>query len=753
MDRIDTTTTSRVSVIVPTFREAGNLPELIQRLEKVRQERVPALSVVIVDDNSRDGTAELIASLGKPWIRLITRTNERGLSSAVVRGLQEATGDVLVVMDADLSHPPEVIPDLIGRLDRGADFVIGSRYVAGGTTDASWGIFRWLNSKVATLLARPFTSARDPMAGFFAIRRETYIHAAALNPIGYKIGLELLVKCGCRNVQEVPIHFVDRTKGESKLNLREQLRYLRHLGRLFAFRYGQWLHLLALMIAMTAFLVPTTAFLPQQCIYVDETTQLSGLTLGPVQVMHWLAGERAGRFGVPPDRMPPVSYWVGSVWSGVFGNDETSMRWFGVLCIGLALILVFEAARQMWGLGAGLAAGLLFGLSPNAIVTAVEIRAYPLFVLFAAGGFFCLMRIVSPTANHRWRWILCMALLSLIAAYTHFFGLLLAGALFLSALLVSLFRRANVAPIALAGSAVMAAAWGLQPFVAAAFEKSGGNSTPEAPDLKQFVRYIYRGLFGHPALSVSTAMVLLAVTGAVIAGSIAMWPRRRSASSGYAVFIALVAGMGVAALASFRFSAFDGMQPSYNLWRLPGLALLLGSAVAASSRALRTMAIIGCGLLIVSEGFAASQLMLHGTYFAHGPHRQLAALIEELGAANVAVVHDGPAAWGNVYFPIRYEFNGEVRQFSASQAPGEVRQLPVGDEHVDLSGMPAKYLVVVQAREQSWSDVAQQIHHGNRMLDPGPIAAQLEHSSNWRLLGHETIVATLAADVRIYQMQ
>src|SRR5215510_13366771 len=169
MDSFGPTTSSRVSVIVPTFREAGNLPELIQRVERVRQERGLDLDVIVVDDNSRDGTAELIASLGKPWVRLITRTNERGLSSAVVRGLQEVTGDVLVVMDADLSHPPEAIPELIERLKAGADFVIGSRYVPGGTTDASWGLFRWLNSKVATLLARPFTSVGDPMSGFFAL--------------------------------------------------------------------------------------------------------------------------------------------------------------------------------------------------------------------------------------------------------------------------------------------------------------------------------------------------------------------------------------------------------------------------------------------------------------------------------------------------------------------------------------------------------------------------------------------------------
>ena len=145
-------------------------------------------------------------------------------------------GNWCVVMDADLSHPPEAIPGMIARLDDGADFVIGSRYVSGGTTDSNWGLLRWLNSKVATWLARPLTRAKDPMAGFFALRRTTFERATALNPIGYKIGLELLVKCRCVRVDEVPIHFADRQHGESKLSFREQLRYLQHLGRLYSHR-------------------------------------------------------------------------------------------------------------------------------------------------------------------------------------------------------------------------------------------------------------------------------------------------------------------------------------------------------------------------------------------------------------------------------------------------------------------------------------------------------------------------------------
>lgn len=230
-----------VSIVIPTYREAANLAALIRRLSAAARASVHHFDIIIVDDNSRDGSAEIVetlASQGHP-VRLIVREAERGLSSAVLRGFSEATGDFLVCMDADLSHPPETIAHLLAPLahDR-ADFVIGSRYVAGGSTDTDWSGLRWLNSKIATLLARPFTRARDPMSGFFALRRGTFERGRDLSPVGYKIGLELLVKCRCRHVAEIPIHFADRRLGESKLGIKEQWNYLRHLKRLFDYKYG-----------------------------------------------------------------------------------------------------------------------------------------------------------------------------------------------------------------------------------------------------------------------------------------------------------------------------------------------------------------------------------------------------------------------------------------------------------------------------------------------------------------------------------
>lgn len=229
-----------LSIVVPTYREAGNLPVLIPRIARALADRAIDWELIVVDDNSPDGTRDVCAQLARVFpLRLIVRTEERGLSSAVVAGLRAARGEVVLCMDADLSHPPEAVPAMVEALRTGgSDFVIGSRSTDGGSTEAGWGLFRWLNSRVATWLARPLIRVSDPMAGLFALRRDSFVAAEALlHPIGCKIGLELLIKCGSRRVAEVPIRFANRLHGESKLSLREQVNSLRHLGRLYAFRF------------------------------------------------------------------------------------------------------------------------------------------------------------------------------------------------------------------------------------------------------------------------------------------------------------------------------------------------------------------------------------------------------------------------------------------------------------------------------------------------------------------------------------
>lgn len=227
-----------ISIVVPALNEGPNLRPLAERIADAMGGR--PYEILIVDDDSRDDTPAVCEALARQYpLRLIVRTTPaNGLGGAVLHGFAQARGDVLVVMDADLQHPPEKLPDLIAPLlDGRADFVLGSRHVPGGSTGERWGAFRKLNSRVATVLSRPFCgSVSDPMSGFFALRRETLDRAERLQPLGYKIGLELMCKCrvGGR-AAEVPIHFAERSAGQSKLSLREQFRYLEHLSRLYDF--------------------------------------------------------------------------------------------------------------------------------------------------------------------------------------------------------------------------------------------------------------------------------------------------------------------------------------------------------------------------------------------------------------------------------------------------------------------------------------------------------------------------------------
>jgi dolichol-phosphate mannosyltransferase len=237
-----------VSVIIPTYREAENIPILLQRLDVWRRRNDLTLEVLFMDDDSGDGSAELVKASGFDWAKIITRNENRGLSQAVVDGMLRACYPVLVCMDCDLSHPPEKIPQMILALSAGQQMVIGSRYISGGTTDDNWGYLRYFVSTIATLLARPLTSVSDPMSGFFVLRKEDFARARDLNPIGYKIALELIVKCGFDNVGEIPIHFVNRVRGESKLTFREQFRYIKHLRRLYLYKFTNTMYFLQFLV-------------------------------------------------------------------------------------------------------------------------------------------------------------------------------------------------------------------------------------------------------------------------------------------------------------------------------------------------------------------------------------------------------------------------------------------------------------------------------------------------------------------------
>ncbi|EHC19451.1 glycosyltransferase [Fischerella thermalis] len=226
------------SLIIPTYNEAANIEKLIQRLTNLLDERIPGnYELIVVDDNSPDGTWQIAQSLIQkyPQLQVMRRQDERGLSSAVIRGWQVAKGTILGVIDGDLQHPPHVLLQLLDAIIKGADLAVASRHIDGGGV-SSWSLIRRFLSRgaqVLGLIILPSVVGRvsDPMSGYFLVRRQS-IANVTLNPVGYKILLEVIGRGQIKQIAEVGYVFCERKQGESKVTWKQYLEYIHHLLRL-----------------------------------------------------------------------------------------------------------------------------------------------------------------------------------------------------------------------------------------------------------------------------------------------------------------------------------------------------------------------------------------------------------------------------------------------------------------------------------------------------------------------------------------
>jgi dolichol-phosphate mannosyltransferase len=230
--------TCELSLIIPTYNEADNIPELIERVERSLKGR--NFEIIVIDDNSEDGTADIAEKLGAKYgnVKVLRRNGRLGLGSAVVDGIRMSSGDLLAVMDADLQHPPELLPKMVKAAEKGFDVVIASRYVDSGGVKG-WSYLRRVISTGAILLAHillpKVRTVKDPVSGFFLIR-SSVVDGVPLNHSGYKILPEILVKGRYSRVAEVPYILMPRRRGESKLNSREIISYALLLLKLRARR-------------------------------------------------------------------------------------------------------------------------------------------------------------------------------------------------------------------------------------------------------------------------------------------------------------------------------------------------------------------------------------------------------------------------------------------------------------------------------------------------------------------------------------
>ena len=227
-----------LSLVIPTYKERDNIENVVNILTRLLDQAIPGnYELIVVDDDSPDRTWEVAQSLipDYPQLRVMRRQEERGLSSAVIRGWQAATGRVLGVIDGDLQHPPEVLTQLLQKIEQGADLALASRHVDGGGV-SSWSVIRRFLSRGAQVLGLvilPGVLGRvtDPMSGYFMIRRSA-IANVTLNPVGYKILLEVIGRGQVGEIAEAGYVFRERTEGESKVTWKQYIEYIQHLIRL-----------------------------------------------------------------------------------------------------------------------------------------------------------------------------------------------------------------------------------------------------------------------------------------------------------------------------------------------------------------------------------------------------------------------------------------------------------------------------------------------------------------------------------------
>lgn len=231
-----------IALVIPTLCEAENIGYLIARVRSVISPLDIPYEILVVDDDSQDGTGEIVAAIAREdqHVRLLTRKGQRGLSGAVLHGWRNSNATILGVMDADLQHPPELLPRLIGAICGGRDLVVGSRYTKGGEL-GNWNPARKLLSAAAVWVTwpiqQPSMRVKDPMSGFFMVRRSC-LAGIPFQCSGFKLLLEILVRARLTSVQEIPIAFGARKCGASKANFKVGRDYAHLLTRLYAGKLG-----------------------------------------------------------------------------------------------------------------------------------------------------------------------------------------------------------------------------------------------------------------------------------------------------------------------------------------------------------------------------------------------------------------------------------------------------------------------------------------------------------------------------------
>ena len=413
---------------------------------------------------------------------------------------------------------------------------------------------------------------------------------------------------------------------------------------------------------------------------MDESTQLSGITLGFGEQILWLTGRIEHPFDVPPDRMPPVSYWIGRLWALFFGFNEEALRSLGItmaICAAPALFLSGRLASGLWG---GVFAVAFLFTSSSFVIQMVEIRAYPLLFCLAAWATYILMRLVTdPTEQTEKRNFLVLTGLLILMSYTHFYGIVMSGFVFFALLMQRIVARKSLTFLLTCAGAGLVALAGVLPFVLQAVDMTA----PAAAQAKGVVqvlpdaaRLVFR-LIASPVLLATPAALVAALTGIsvlALCGIIVLVKRENveTCKSLSVILLVLVTGLVGLTLIRSQVASFEILAPHYNLWMLPLVGVALSCGFALTSPIPRGAVRAAAVALIAAQLVGMNTLMAHKTLYSHGYGEALAARITD--PERTLVIYDATGLWGAGYFPLAYLTKSALTQWLA-HPDGHMQQI------------------------------------------------------------------------------
>lgn len=436
-------------------------------------------------------------------------------------------------------------------------------------------------------------------------------------------------------------------------------------------------------------LVLGLVFASVQDVWIDESTQLSGAMLPLPRLFAWLAGAPEPGLGVPPDRMPPVSYLVDAAGLRLLGLSVFGLRvlHLAIACAGAAVLVAAVAVRM--GVRAAWLAGAVLVLSPKLIEASVELRAYPIWFALVCVQLALVFRILDRPGVAS-RPLIAFVLVSMVADWTHFLALIPTCALLVGIAAARLRSARVLRPLTVAGGAILLAAATNAPFVAGASAASGREGVAGMLGPKLVVLWLLR-LFGHSAAMLRPAAAALMLGGLALLLLVAVLrlpaslkrrlPRMATAVS--AIACALAAGLLVTLLAAAVVRGFDPLKPSYGIWVLPFAATIAGAAVAGPPgrmwRRLGTAAVV---VFLVGAVWSTATFVRRASWFVHGPERVIADAVGP-DPAGAAVVYRG-GDWAYGFFPLQWRYGGRLAQFTEDFGGRLHRLLPGGG--VDPAG-------------------------------------------------------------------